>query len=819
MKRLILILSLMAAGAGGGLAQLPPGLPGLPGAGGGADEGGITQTSEGTELAFNNSPITAVLKAYETLTDKTLILDNQVLAGTQLTLNSRGAVSREEATRMIESLLLLNNFTLVPGPDNTIKVLSSAKPPTVEGVPMLTSADELPEGDQVVSFYLPLRYVDTQDALQVMQSAIGIHPYGKMVEAANAQALIIADTTPVIRKAIRIAELIDVPPAQLSTEFIQLLRADAEEVVEALQEIVQQYTQGANRGRQQPGQRQQANLPPGVPNPGAAAAGQASGPQDLTQVLTSSQFYADARTNRILVITRPLYFTQIKELILGFDDAVTLNEPYVRKLRYVRAQEILPVLGDLLRSDEETQVEITEGEGPDGGGQGGGGGGGGGSTISRPDLLGDPDDNTAPSSAIVGKTRLVADKRNNSILVFGPPEDIEKTKVLIDQLDQRPRQIYLSTVIGSLRLEDDWELSVNLLQKLVGVGDADFASSSLNNGLPIFDPRDLFNSGAFPAFSELTSGLSIYGAVGSTLDYFVNALEETNRFKTISRPSIFTENNKKAVILSGERVAVPSSTLTNTGAGAADDTTFRTNIEFEEVVLKLEVIPLITPEGEINLEIAQINDDIVGFDRIDDNDIPRIGTQEVRTTVTVPDQATVVLGGLVVESEDRLQSGVPWLSKIPLLGYLFSSTNKDKDRDELVILIQPVILNDDEAIARNSSDVYDQTVIAPAAFAAADEERYSNDSPEELQDKRYRYVNTKPIKEDNSDQGYSRASTGALNSKPNRGVQERVSGSGRVPPVDESPVVEDLSPESDPFVEFLRDQEEEGVLLEPESLQ
>jgi general secretion pathway protein D len=832
----LLSLTLVGSVRAQGVPGLPPGLPGASGSTASKGEG-LKQTKEGIELDFNAEDITIVLRAYKELTGKTLIMDSAIAPNTAtLTLKTNGVVTQEEAVRLIEAVLLLNNFTLVPGPDNTIKVLSSAKPPTTEGIPLYTSARELPEGDQVISFYLPLRYIETQDALTILQQAVGTHAYGKIVAAQNAQALIIADTTPVIRQAIRIIELIDVPPAQLSTEFIQLQRADAEEVVEALKEIVQQYTQGSTTQAQRQSNRNQPNIPLPVPVNQGTQSGSSN--QDLTQVLTGSQFYADKRTNRILVITRPLYFTQIKDLILKFDDAVSLNAPYVRDLQYVRAAEILPVLADLLKSDSETQVEITEGEQSQTGTRGNTGGsrgGSGGSGISRADLLGDPDEDTSPSSAIVGKTRLVADKRNNSILVFGPPEDIDKTRVLLDQLDQRPRQIYLSTVIGSLTLQDGWELSVNLLQKLVGSGDNDVASAnfpgaapSSPGALPIFDPRSLF--GAAPGnFANMAAGLSIYGAVGSTLDYFVNALEDTNRFKTISRPSIFTENNKKATILSGERVAVPTSTLTNTGVGAGSDATFRTNIDFEEVVLKLEVIPLITPDGEVNLEIAQVNDTIQGFDVIDGNEIPRIATQEVTTTVTVPDRATIVLGGLVVEDQDRAQSGVPWLSRIPVLGYLFSSTTKSAERSELVILIQPTVLNDNEALENQAQETYDQTLVAPSAYAAANEQEYSGKDPEDLRKKKYRYMDIKPLEDQKEDEEVAEAARTnrsmreSLATKPNRArsVQERVGP--KAPPSWEGDFPEARSEsgpaEDDPFLEFLRDRENSGEPLAPQSLE
>ncbi|MEO0453113.1 MAG: secretin N-terminal domain-containing protein [Verrucomicrobiota bacterium] len=839
MKRFSIFLTLLVI-VSVSLAQLPPGFPNIPGASGqdgdaGANNG-VVETEDGFDLVFINAPIQDILSAYETLTEKTLILDTAVTAQQMtLTLNSRGKVTRAAAIRMIESLLLLNNFTLVPGVDNTIKVLSSQKQPTTQGLPFYTDVSQLPEGDQVISFYLPLQYVETADALAIIQSSLQPNPYGKIVEAANAQAIIISENAAYIKKALKIIELIDVPPAQLSTEFIQLQRADAEEVVEALKEIVDQYTGGQSGNRQQQQRQQrQPNTPP-IPIPGLNQGGGASGGSataDLTQVLTSSQFYADPRTNRILVITRPLFFTQIKELILKFDDAVTLVDPYVRKLNYVRAQEILPVLADLLKSGGDTEVELSQGQGGQGGTGGGGntGGGnrGGGSGINSPNLLGDPDEDTAPDSAIVGKTKLVADKRNNSIIVFGPPEDIEKSKVLIDELDQKAPQIYINAVIASYDVSDDMDFSFNIFQNLINSGDNQIAGVSRGTASPFIEPATLTNGGAFDTGAAALSGLSIYGTIGSALDYAVEALESTGNLTVLSRPSLFTENNKKATILSGERVAVPTSTLTNASTGAGDDATFRTNIDFEEVVLKLEVIPLITPDGEISLEIAQINDSLGEVTIIDDNPIRNILTQEIVTTVTIPDGAVVALGGLVAEDESRNQSGVPLLSRIPILGYLFSGVQKERGRSELVVLVQPNIIRTNEELAERAERIRTENKVGPAAFTIVDEKQYSPRSKEDLDKEKYRYLGTKESNsaipgqnEINPSESESAPKTKSTSTKSNRQVQESVSGKGSTSSKSNRQVQESVSSgtqESDPFEAALKEEARKEELISVDEL-
>jgi type II secretory pathway component GspD/PulD (secretin) len=109
------------------------------------------------------------------------------------------------------------------------------------------------------------------------------------------------------------------------------------------------------------------------------------------------------------------------------------------------------------------------------------------------------------------------------------------------------------------------------------------------------------------------------------------------------------------------------------------------------VALQLEVIPLINSDKEVTLDIVQKVDEVSGSTTIDNNRIPTISTRVLQTTVSVPNEATLVLGGLIRQSQSNNNAGVPFLSRIPVLGYLFKNTTKDKSRTELVVLIRPVV--------------------------------------------------------------------------------------------------------------------------------
>ena len=144
----------------------------------------------------------------------------------------------------------------------------------------------------------------------------------------------------------------------------------------------------------------------------------------------------------------------------------------------------------------------------------------------------------------------------------------------------------------------------------------------------------------------------------------------------------------------GRRIAIPTNSFNSGATGQS------TNIEYRDVVLKLEVIPLVNSEDEITLQIALLVDDVIGqSDNIEGiGSVPIIGTRELLTTVTVPNNQTIVLGGLITSNDTETVTGIPILSDIPGLGRLFSTKTEGVDRDELMIFIQPSIVNSEKSL-------------------------------------------------------------------------------------------------------------------------
>ena len=683
---------------------------------------------ESVSITFPRNSVLDVISFYETLTGKRIIRDSN-LAGQELSIMVAKPVSREDAIGIIESSLLMNNYSIVPVDDQTIKILGPSRAPRTEGLPLLSEVQSLPaDGDKVLSFYKPLSFISPEEAIAVVQGVVQINAYGSVVPVPNTNAIILTDKTPVIRKALGILDLIDVEPARVVTEFVQLQRANAERVVEMLDEMFGKEDPAKAKG---PSTQQTPATPQ---NPEAPqAAGTASGARYENRLISGkAKFLADKRTNRILVVTRVENYRYVRDVISQLDSAGNFEQPFTRILNYVPVNDVFPVLTDMLSDPDSEKQGGTGQTGQNGSNNNplnqnnnnnssGGLGGMGGDGISKPDRLNNESQQGAPQSATIGEIRLIADNNSNSIIVFGPPESKARAKQILDLLDTRPKQVYLAVVIGQLRLTKGVDYGVSYLIRNKGfqplnnlLGNSDASGAAATSLSPSLLPNNVFpNASSIVNPSSLATnglsslaGLTIYGTIADSVDVFARFLENTDRFRTLSRPVIYTTNNRKATILSGQKVPVPTQSLTSaTGGGiGGNGSAITSNIQYQDVVLKLEVIPLINSDREVNLIIAQTNDNVIGTDTISGNKVPIISTQEITTSVRVPNGATIVLGGLISEDKERGVEGMPYISEIPVVGSLLGGRTQSKVRkNELIVMIQPFVVDSNHEMMKASS--------------------------------------------------------------------------------------------------------------------
>jgi len=731
--RLFCIVTLVLASAGAVSAQRDSQRPTLP-----AVKGVAPPTQEESpaappnapatvRLQFPNSDVVDVLHLYEQLTGKKLVMDNFVQGKVNIFIAKD--VSREEAIKIIEMSMALNGISLVPAGRDIVDVVGAGQNPRKAPVPIISDLADIPAGNPVVSFLFRLQYADPQELQQVLMAYFqGSSGTINILALPKSSSLLVTQNADIIRQLAGVIEQVDVAPAEVVSEFIKLDRADASKVVDMLKEIFEKGSETPS----QPGVRG-VKVPGGVPQPVPIEGGGGGILSEEAVIVGKIKITPDIRTNRIHVVTRPINMPFIRQLIHEFDANVEFGKPVTRYLRYVSAGDILPVLVQALTEPGTEQGAGAGGQGglpgvgpSPGQGQGqqrqgaagtspltsaySGSQSGTGSTLNISEELSTQPVDTVPKAVTIGNSKLIADQRANSIIVLGNREVVMKVEKILDEMDVKAPQVSLSTVIGQLTLNNNEEFGVDWFAKY----NRRFVGTSRNNsvfsndpGIPIpgtsvspapvvgniLDPANLINFSQI--IQNVGNGTNIYVAAGNAFAAIVHLLESTNRFRVISRPTVFTSNNKKAIIASGQEVPVPVSTLSNTNVGGVINNTaaVSASIEYKKVVLQLEVVPLINSEKEVSLDILQKIDSIVpgGNVNISGNSVPTIDTRYIRTNVSAANGSTIVLGGLIEDQKQKNYEGFPYLSRIPLIGAAFRSTASGKQRRELIILMCPEV--------------------------------------------------------------------------------------------------------------------------------
>ncbi len=682
-------------------------------------------------LQFPNSDVDDVLRLYETLTGKKLVRDNFVQGKVNIFVAKD--VPRDEAIKIIEINLLMNGFSLIPAEGDIVKVIGTGKNPRTTGVPIISDPAQIPEGDHVISFLFKLRYADPQELQQVLGQYLSPpQTYTSFLALPKSSSLLITENSSVIRTISRIIDQVDIPPAEVVSEFIPLQRADASKVVDMLKDIFEKGTQSqtGQSGPQPGGAPGVRNVRPGVvpvpqPVPNDSDIGALTALTEESVVVGKIKLAADVRTNRIHVITRPINMPFVRKLIAEFDANVEFAKPVTRALRYISAGDVLPVLVQSLTEPGTQQQQGADQTGlnnpanqqhqlnqqnhtgtPTNPYTGGLSSTASDSTLNISEELSTTAVDTTPKAVTVGNAKIIADQRANTIIVLGNREVVVKVEKILDEMDVKAPQVALSTVIGELSLNNNEEFGVDWFakykNKVVGI--------SRNTGAPIpgvsaapsvapgatpvigsgiLDPSGLVNFGN--ALQQVAGGTNVYIAAGNYLATVVHLLEQTGRFKTVSRPTVFTSNNKKAIIASGQEIPVPVNTLTNAATTVTGVASVASNIQYKKVALQLEVVPLINSEKEVSLDILQKIDSLGSPTVIDGNSIPTVNTRYIRTNVAAPNGCTIVLGGLIQDSKSKSTTGVPLIDRLPVIGSIFRSTTGTKMRTELIILMRPEV--------------------------------------------------------------------------------------------------------------------------------
>jgi type II secretory pathway component GspD/PulD (secretin) len=276
-------------------------------------------------------------------------------------------------------------------------------------------------------------------------------------------------------------------------------------------------------------------------------------------------------------------------------------------------------------------------------------------------------------------TKIIADEITNTIVVLATPEDYATISRTIEQIDIVPRQVIIEGMIASVSLTDNLSLGLAALFKGSVSG---FNTSIGLNTTGLIDVKGLTQAG----FTFLATDAA--GIVRGLL----TALAEKSKAKVLASPHILVSDNRDAKFQVGQQVPL----LTSETYGTAGVSPQR-NYQYKDIGIILKVKPRINQGGLVSLDISQ---EISTSEKIALGDTEQllINKTEATTNLVVQDGQTIVIGGLIREDTTKGATGIPWLSQIPFLGWLFGSTTDDTKRQELIILLTPrVIKNQKEA--------------------------------------------------------------------------------------------------------------------------
>jgi type II secretory pathway component GspD/PulD (secretin) len=305
---------------------------------------------------------------------------------------------------------------------------------------------------------------------------------------------------------------------------------------------------------------------------------------------------------------------------------------------------------------------------------------------------------------------------NDMIVIFDYPENVERAEAVIREVDSRPRQVLVEATIMSARLTQDMEFGIdwNLLSGVAVTG----FPANIAGGQGTYAETVGFANPESPA---LRVGFS-----ADNVQALITALEAVTDTTVLANPKILAVNKQEGSLLIGRKIGYRSSTTISTGGVATEG-----QVEFMQTGTQLVFRPFIGDNGYIRMTIYP-KDSIGELDKT--TGVPNETTTELMTNVVVKDGQTLVIGGLFRDATTVTKSQVPLLGNLPILGALFRGTLDTVQREEVIVLLTPHIIDDPakadasdrmddirlkRAGALKSLQAIDKVKLAETAYAAA----------------------------------------------------------------------------------------------------
>lgn len=620
---------------------------------------GVRLSGDRISLNFDQAPIVEVVHAViGDLLGLPYVIHEPV--GGTVTIQTRDPLPADQLLAVFESLMLANGLAIVRDPSGVHHV---GRPEAVRGIaPVFAAAGNLPPGHKLV--VVPLRYVGATAMAEILEAFAGTEAVRRVDRERN--LLVMAGTGTQVQGWLEIVDSFDVDVlAGMSVGLFPLHHVPVRQMERALDAVMGGL--GATAGD------------PATAGAEAIAAGSLAG---LLRLMPIEEL------NALLVVTpRARYLDVVREWVARFDRAGnsgTEARLYVYPVRNGSAEHLAHLLNAVfdgaLAPTGGTQTNVAPGLSPVSLGE------------SGLDAIATTQGNPAASTPEVAQVRLaadvrvVADVRNNALLIHAPPAAYGRIESALHQLDVSPNQVLIEASILEVTLAD--ELRYGLQWALSGgLG----GGRSGNAVLRTDDRAGSLPSPAGPGFSyTISSGAGEIRAV-------LTALADKSLVNVISSPSVLVQDNHTATIQVGDQQPVRTSRSVSDGGTATE------SIQFKDTGVMLSVTPSVNAGGLVTMAIDQSVTDVGQVDAATGQ--RSFLQRQISSRVSVRSGESVVLGGLIRDNSSRGRQGVPGLQDVPVLGSLFSTTTRNTNRTELLVMITPRVVRNELDLRQLGEDM------------------------------------------------------------------------------------------------------------------
>jgi general secretion pathway protein D len=651
-------------------------------------QGGKQREAPGDNLVsldFDNVDLRVFIKYVSDTTGRNFVVDDKVRG--RVTLISPTKIRVDELEHVLESLLELHGFTAVPsGSVTKIVPLREVKQRGVE-TDVGRDPREIQAIDRMVTHLVPLKYADINEVRNMLTPLISKD--GNIGAYGPSNTVILTDLASNVNRLVKIIQEVDIKVTDEQIVVVTLKFASAADLAPQVATAVEAKLGGLAPAA--PGQPRATRAPvrPGAPG------GTVAGPEKVFRVIP------DPRSNALIIVAAREEMQMSLSLVEKLDvklppGRAQLNVYYlenavaedVAKVLTAQAQELVRAVGAQPTPGARPPTAPAAGPPP---------------PTPPPQPAPGPTSGVVPTATGERKITITPDKATNSLVVTAIPEDYQLLVEIIKKLDIPRRQVYVEAAVIEISLQRTKDLGVEFRST------ADFTQ----------DKQTVFGGTSFGLINQAAtnpftiSGLAIGIAEGTitfggqtflNLGAFISAIAQSSDINVLSTPHLLTTDNQEAEIVVASNIPFVTAT-------SQTQVSTLTSIERKDVGIILRFTPQVSEGDKVALkiyeEISAIQSTVTAG--IDPRQVgPTTSKRTAKTTVVVDSKQTVIIGGLFRDDTEATESKVPCLGDLPLIGKLFSRTQNNGQKTNLVIFLTPHIVRTAEDLKRIKEQVGEQ---------------------------------------------------------------------------------------------------------------